>query len=231
PPAATPTGIKPLKVPHTGVTSKQCYKVGSNVLVACDSAEAISLNKMQDGMRGSNANRKYSNVARFSKEECVKDEITGLIWEGKTATGLRAAINTYSNFDAAYSGGAKAIYAASNSLGYVNAVNDLNLCGFSDWRMPTVDELQTLADYSKPWPVPAIDMDWFPNTRWAPKTRADENVKSDFHVQSTNYWTSTPFVGWTDPDISFTFNFVSGVTDLFPNYFRGGHIRLVRSSQ
>ena len=229
-PATPPAGIKTLKVPHTGISNKQCYKAGSDEMVACDSAEAISLNKMQDGMRGSNANRKYSNVASFSKEECVKDDITGLIWEGKTATGLRAASNTYSNFDAAYSGGAKAIYAASNSLGYVNAVNALNLCGFSDWRMPTVDELQTLADYSKPWPGPAIDMNWFPNTRLAPKTKADEYSRSEFHVMSTNYWTSTPSVGLTDTSNSFTFNFVSGVTDIFPNYFRGGHIRLVRSS-
>ena len=232
-PATPPAGLQTLKLPHTGITNKQCYKAGSDEMVACDGTDAISLNKMQDGMRGSNANRKYSNVASFSKEECVKDDITGLVWEGKTATGLRAASNTYSNFDAAYTGagGAQAIYAASNSLGYVNAVNKLNLCGFSDWRMPTVDELQTLADYSKPWPGPAIDMNWFPNTKLTPKTKADEYGISEFHVRSTNYWTSTPCVGLTDTSNSFTFNFVSGVTDIFPNYFRGGHIRLVRSSQ
>jgi hypothetical protein len=42
-------------------------------------------------------------------------------------------------------------------MGYVNAVNTANLCGFSsDWRMPTFDELNNLRM--------VVDTMWFPNT-------------------------------------------------------------------
>jgi|SRR5580765_3197099 len=51
------------------------------------------------------------------------------------------------------------------------AVSELRLCGFSDWRLPTIQELLTLVDYERH--SPAIDTDYFPDT------------KSDW------YWTSS----------------------------------------
>ena len=35
----------------------------------------------------------------YAKTECVKDSRTGLVWEGKTASGLRAGSNRYTNYD------------------------------------------------------------------------------------------------------------------------------------
>ena len=52
------------------------------------------------------------------------------------------------------------------------ACSEFALCGYSDWRMPTVEELFCLADRSRY--NPAIDTDFFPST------------KSDW------YWSSTP---------------------------------------
>lgn len=91
----------------------------------------------------------------FAVTDRVKDNITGLTWEGKTATGPRAGSNTYSHYDstteAQYYDGInyvvttqEQIDAASNSIGYKNAVNARALCGYTDWRLPTVDELQSL---------------------------------------------------------------------------------------
>jgi hypothetical protein len=110
----------------------------------------------------------YSAVGSYSKEECVKDNITGLTWEGKPTTGLRAAGNTYTNLGD---------NSVSDASAYVAAVNAARLCGYSDWRLPTADELQGIVDYGVAYPDPAIDVTWFPNT------------------QQDVYWTGTGYAG------------------------------------
>ena len=80
------------KPPHTGVTASQCYQAGSNTLVSCSSSGAQALNSQQDGNRTSINARSYSLVPNasggtYAITECVKDNNTGLIWEGKTASG------------------------------------------------------------------------------------------------------------------------------------------------
>lgn len=60
------------------------------------------------------------------------------------------------------------IAAATNSVGYVNYVNSIQLCGFNDWRVPTRLELMGIVDYSKgrngSSTTPTVRTDWFPNT-------------------------------------------------------------------
>lgn len=68
----------------------------------------------------------------------MKDSVTGLMWEGKDATGTRASSRTYSNYGDGRSGDASA---------YVTAVNAMDLCGFNDWRLPKATELQSLVAY------------------------------------------------------------------------------------
>ena len=118
----------------------------------------------------------------YDRTECVKDSTTGLIWEGKPLDGLRKWNNTYTNYDSTtspqiyvYPGPALAptqaqLNASTNSVGYKNAVNASNLCGYSDWRIPTKDELLLLVrpnTNSYP-PFATIDNYWFPNTpSWA----------------------------------------------------------------
>ncbi len=86
---------------------------------------------------------------------CVLDNVTKLTWELKTTDG--------GNRDAgnSFSGAAITKYAAD--------VNSIGLCGIADWRVPTMIELQSLANYgiSKDY---SYNADWFPNSFPNPNT-------------------------------------------------------------
>ena len=106
--------------------------------------------------------------------DCVKENETGLIWEKKTNDGgLRDSAWTYLNtslgFDiigrikSGQSGTQNPVYldgmcsiSTSNTDNtfchtedYIDAVNAEGLCGYSDWRLPTENELPTLLHCSE----------------------------------------------------------------------------------
>jgi Protein of unknown function (DUF1566) len=102
----------------------------------------------------------------------------------------------------------------------VAAVNALRLCGFSDWRLPTSNELLSIVDYGVPYlwygpPLPAsINATWFPNT-----------------VDAV-YWTETPF--FTNATYVWSVQFGGGYTDSGGgngNRSLPGRIRLVHGAQ
>jgi Protein of unknown function (DUF1566)/Repeat of unknown function (DUF5648) len=185
-------------LPDTGITNMQCYGAGSDVLISCTSAAAIALNPKQDGMIGRDVTApaaadgklgfSYSDVTKaaggvYAKTECIKDNISGLTWEGKTASGLRSAIQTYTNYDSTtktqkWDGSNQVnptqteIGAITNTVGYKNYVNSIALCGYTDWRLPSVSELDGLVDVV-PNAYGHLDVTWFPNS-WG-----------------TGYWSST----------------------------------------
>jgi hypothetical protein len=86
---------------------------------------------------------------------CTKDNKTGLIWEVKTSDGgLRDKNNKYTNYDAIYpkcdwnnceKDFPSKLGASTNTDGFVKAVNAQGLCGSSNWRLPTKDELLTIS--------------------------------------------------------------------------------------
>lgn len=79
---------------------------------------------------------------------CTRDNITGLVWEVKTSDGgIRDVGKTYT---------------WANAATYPGTVNGLALCGYTDWRLPTVRELVSLIDSATN--NPAIDRVYFPNT-------------------------------------------------------------------
>ena len=171
-----------------------------------------------------------ANVATYyAKDECVRDNVSGLIWQGQTAarTGLRAndvfktnfdsttelqertfAQRTYETFRAPTAGQVNSI---TNSIGFKNAVNASNLCGSGAWRLPTIDELLGIVKINGT--VPTIDTDWFPNT---PRDRS--------------YWSSSPYPGYAY--YAWGVNFYSGKAGIdvrdYYGYSYGGLVRLVR---
>lgn len=212
--SAVNVGIAAQPLNDTGVTAAQCYAAGSDALVSCVSAKAIALNKLQDGMVGRDVTSSDNSDGSlgfsfgqlpkvsgglYDKTECVYDKKTGLMWEGKPASGPRAAGNTYTNWGDG---------STADASAYVTYVNSIALCGFSDWRLPTHGELQSIVSYGVAYPGPTIDIGWFPNTiGWL-------------------YWTSSPYVGNMD-NSSWLVGFdTGGVGSNFGASYL--HVRLVR---
>lgn len=113
---------------------------------------------------------------------CLRDNWTGLVWEVPqrvAGAGLYDTSYRYSwyNPDSATNGGdpgkAKGGYRKLDTYHFVKKVNAVKLCGFSDWRLPTAEELRNLLNIGAPGSplgiLPAIPT-----------------------LESAGYWTATP---------------------------------------
>lgn len=209
--------------PDTGITASQCYEAGSDVLVSCTRAGATALNNQQDGMVGRDVTDNnaadgklgfsYTKIsdtgtdlpASATSWDCVRDNITGLMWENKASSGLRAGSTGYTNYDNLANYSQAQIDASTNSVGFKKAVNAAGLCGKSDWRLPTGNELQGIVDYGVA--SPSIDSNYFANT------------------QSNGYWSASPYVG--SAYYAWVVNFNGGSVD-YGSRYGSYHVRLVR---
>lgn len=162
---------------------------------------------------------------------CVRDNITGLIWEKKTDdAGLRDADNTYSWFFSAQNGGyqgpqttttASCTMTNCNTQAYVSAVNAQGLCGFYDWRMPTHQELMSIIHFGQPSGV-MLDDDYFP---FAGTLAAGED--------KLWYWTRMPSADGVSGDAAqnaWALDFASGL-DNFLIKSSPARVRLVRAGR
>lgn len=114
---------------------------------------------------------------------CVRDNVTGLIWEVPADSGLTSALNFYTWYqpDPLLNGGNPGQPDGGSCTGsqcdtdaFIKALNAASLCGFQDWRLPTRRELFSLADFSRS--RPAIADGVFPNLP---------------HYDNAFFWTST----------------------------------------
>ena len=143
---------------------------------------------------------------------CTKDNKTGLIWEVKnTDGGLRDMYKRYTNYNSDYDP-YKLYGAETNAHGFTLDVNTLGLCGASDWRMPTKDELLGIVKVGVSHPT-NIDKAYFPNTPgdWL-------------------YWSSSPNTDFSDSAWSVAFGYPN------PDYYgyarrMNYNVRLVRSDK
>ncbi len=151
---------------------------------------------------------------------CVRDNVSGLIWEVKTDGyyGLRDQHWAYTWYDSVhnYSGNAGTASGTSNcqtegrcdTEKYVADVNATALCGYTDWRMPSLKELQGIVHLGST--ASAIDPTYFPNT------------------VSAHFWSASPLAN--DSNGAWYMEFGQG-------YVGGGYrnsryqVRLVRDGQ
>ncbi|MDO8947226.1 MAG: DUF1566 domain-containing protein [Desulfocapsaceae bacterium] len=158
---------------------------------------------------------------------CTRDNVTGLIWEVKTSDdGLRDQNDSYYwyNTDPTTNGGAVGYadpgntcegYIAGQPVTYCNTeaytarVNTAGLCGLSDWRMPSVKELEGIVSFDRS--LPAIDTNFFPNT-----------------PQYSVVWSGSPYADYSDYAwyVGFGYGY-SGIVLRYNNY----QVRLVRGGQ
>ena len=128
-----------------------------------------------------------TSTTNYAVTACVKDMVTGLIWEGKTASGARAGGNQYTHYDDVnhsqyYTGSfpfvkptTAQVAAPTNTIGYQNMVNGSGLCGSGAWRLPTIAELSALRAASlgigssgaAAWLPNAANFYWSASPAWA----------------------------------------------------------------
>lgn len=104
----------------------------------------------------------------LSVPACVRDNVTGLIWEVKTAdNGLRDKDYTYTWYDGVggLSDGGNNCFTTTrcDTDKYIQDVQAAGLCGYSTgWRLPTMHELVSIVHHERSGA--SIDSSFFPNT-------------------------------------------------------------------
>ena len=195
-------------------------------VVVSNSAGSVTSSSARLAVNKTTTLQSYGQVANasdglYDKTECVQDNNTGLVWEGKTASPAtsRLGTSTYTNYDDVnsdqklVSGSTYAnptqteIDAITNSIGYRNSVRTSNLCGYNDWRLPTNAELEGIVVSGS---SPTIDTTWFPNT------------------QASFYWSSTPYVGVGSSRSAWGLYFYDGAIYSGNRYGSNFRVRLVR---
>jgi len=89
---------------------------------------------------------------------CLRDNVSGLVWEAnkeRQTPGSLQYVYSYYWHDSAKGDlftGTKPSPASCggvdcNTEAFVNAINDIKLCGIENWRIPTVHEFHTIFDY------------------------------------------------------------------------------------
>jgi chitinase len=109
----------------------------------------------------------------FQDWSCVRDNVTGLVWEVKTDdASLHSSEHTYSWFATTNTGGfegdssgadASCTLATCSTDSFIAAANTEGLCNFFDWRLPTHNELLSIVHYGKTQ-SPLIDTGYFTHT-------------------------------------------------------------------
>ncbi len=205
PPPANPW----LALNDTGIVTGGNYPSGNNIDCSgetiaqqdCRHGRDFTHNDDSDGHAGFSFTKLDANgndlPATASVWSCVRDNVTGLVWEVKQGgngtegdEGLHDADDSFTwyNTDTSGNGGTAGTlnengatchgYKANtpssycNTQAYVARVNTAGLCGASDWRLPSEQELTSLVNFARK--DPAIDVNYFPNTR------------------SWGYWSSLP---------------------------------------
>ena len=125
--------------------------------------------------------------------DCIHHKISGLTWEVKTKSGLRDQANTYT-WIAPQAADTTLLSWFKNDSGkctgesrcdtssYAEIINQQHLCNFSDWRLPTRAELESLVKMDQPRHAAKVNTHHFPNTLPSWYWTANLNENAPEHV-------------------------------------------------
>jgi hypothetical protein len=162
---------------------------------------------------------------------CVRDNVTGLIWESKTdalTANLHSNNFSYSWYQSDEEGivdgdesgiAATCLFTNCNTQAFIAEVNAQGLCNFRDWRLPTHNELLSILHIGQAV-APMIDAGYFPNT-------------TDLLTAPVWYWTQDSSAdGFSNEQAqnAWAIDFASG-NDNFLNKSTAGRVRLVRAGR
>lgn len=176
---------------------------------------ALTCYAVENGNQDSEVNKEaYSLLDKKGKPtasaaRCAAIQDSGLTWELKTDDdSVYDKDNTYRWGGLGAEKTGTIFFDDWNSL--VNAANKEKLCGFNDWRVPTIDELKTLVANTAIKPV--VNPEVFPLTLPLP------------------YWSISTYQNY--PEHAQTVDFATGASNYY-NGFRGDRLplRLVRSNK
>lgn len=192
--------------PHTGVAggfdvthcSAETVIAGQDSLTGRDASDPTRLGSGAGGFDFTKLDSVGNPITDGSEHSCVRDNLTGLIWEVKTTT----------NRDVRYVWGTGTGSFNVDVNAFVSETNNTGLCGLTNWRLPTANELFGLVDFDKTFYVIqtaqtdadvydylSIDRDFFPNTRLV-----NQYVNTQTRVRHSHYWTSDTYLDqYSDP--------------------------------
>ncbi|WP_158649352.1 DUF1566 domain-containing protein [Aquella oligotrophica] len=110
------------------------------------------------------AGKQWPNTRFVINGDCVTDNLTGLVWLKNTKQVCSAGCNWSNAF---------ASIAAFNTAG--------GDCGYNNWRLPNINELKSLVNYSASTTMGVFWSNWLTSVGF---TNIDSNQ---------NYWTATTY--------------------------------------
>jgi hypothetical protein len=140
--------------------------------------------------------------------DVVLDNITKLMWQdNEEASVVKKQWLTDENYKSCkdYRGLACSDTSGNTAASYCS---NLNLNGYTDWRLPSSTELESIVDYSNF--KPALDTDFFE------------------HVSSSRYWSSTDYS--SNNSYAWSTSFINGYVFMF-NKKNNFHVRCVRDGE
>lgn len=164
---------------------------------------------------------------------CIRDNTTGLVWESKSTdeNSIHYVDNLYTwyqeegsigNFEGALNASSTSCSLANgqcNTQALLEQVNRDGRCGFFDWRIPTLQELQSIQHFGR-LSAPLADTEYFP--LWGSPVG-----------QRLWYWTNQTSADGISDDTArnaWAIDFASGV-DNFLNKATEQKVRLVRAGR
>ena len=180
----TPVLVNIYPINDTGIT--RCADAGTNSLdcpvsgFPLQDAEVgrdVEFREDSDGHAGFSYTKLAANgdplPASAEGWSCVRDNVTGLVWEVKTEDGGlhdRDNFFTWYDPDPTTNGGEAGLPDGGDCSGEIvcdtealaQATNAEGLCGASNWRLPSYNELLSIMTADRV--NPTVDTDYFPNT-------------------------------------------------------------------